>query len=113
MKIAVLSDSWVSKKIQQAFADENAEIIDIGKAENVQNIQNCVDLSLAIVDIGVMDADARYEQLKKSCNVPIVIALDNTTENWRRMLKIDADGFILRNSGPLEITARINAIRNR
>ncbi len=112
MNIAILNDAGVGLKIQNALTDNQKNLFAVVGLD-IKALANRLDLSMAIVDFSTRHAVSDCRYLRKSCDIPVVAALPDNDTSWKRLRRVDVDGFILRDAGPLEITARLNAILRR
>ncbi len=119
IKIVLVDDHQIVIDGLKALLSDHEEIEIVGEANNGQEvIRNCLDLNpdLLLIDIGmpVMDGITTCAYIKK--NHPEIKTLILTTfadrKNIRDMLKLDIDGYILKDSGKTVFIDAIRAVCN-
>ncbi|WP_433946869.1 response regulator transcription factor [Paenibacillus sp. SN-8-1] len=117
MKVVIVDDQEIVREGLKMILSLHKEIQIIGEASNGQELLNClVDLSpeVILMDIRmpVMDGITAAELVKKQCPDTKVIILTtfNDYEYIVRGLRSGVDGYLLKDSGSLEILSAIKAV---
>jgi len=114
MKILLYGYDKTIKRIKSCLEFSGALISLVnGGLDSVLAMNDGEGISMAILDVTAIDAQKSYEHIKKTWDVPVVLVLGKDEGDWSDIAKLDADGFLPRDLGDIEIVARIEAINRR
>ena len=114
MKILLYGYDKTIKRIKSCLEFSGALILLVnGGLESVLAMNDGEGIAMAILDVTAIDAQKSYEHIKKTWDVPVVLVLGKDEGDWSDIAKLDADGFLPRDLGDIEIVARIEAINRR
>jgi DNA-binding response OmpR family regulator len=114
MKILIYGFDKTLRRIKSSLEFSGAKTTMVsGGLENILAMNDGEGISMAILDVTAVDAQKSYEHIKKTWDIPVVLVLSQDESDWSEIAKLDADGYLPRDLGDIEIVARIEAINRR
>lgn len=114
MKILYYGHDKEIRRIKSCLEFSGAETLMVYSGlENITNIPDGEGISMAIVDVAAMDSHIVYDHIKKVWDIPVILLLSENEDDWNGVDELDADGYLHRNAGEIEIVARVEAVRRR
>ena len=114
MKILLYGYDKTTKRIKSCLEFSGALILLVnGGLESVLAMNDGEGIAMAILDVTAIDAQKSYEHIKKTWDIPVVLILGHDENDWSEITKLDADGYLPRDLGDIEIVARIEAVNRR
>lgn len=111
MRILVFGRSFVTHKIIETLHEENIDVTSIpdGFAEQIDFIEP-KEITLAILDCCAYQMDSVYELVNDNWLVPVVFIMNDRMENWKKVSRLNAIGFLPEVAGKRELRARLRGI---
>ncbi len=114
MKILYYGHSKEIRRVKSCLEFSGAETLMVYSGiDNVISLGEGEGLSMAIVDVPAVDSRLVYDHIKKLWDIPVILLLGDNADDWNGMDELDADGYLHRNAGEIEIVARVEAVRRR
>lgn len=113
MKALVYGQEKMYKKLAAQLSEEG---IDMKKADyQFYKTEYTADepYDLAIVDSGCETAGAACTYIRNEWDIPIILVVNPRQANWKGIVPMDADGYILEVQRDSEFTARARALLRR
>ncbi len=111
MRILVFGRLFITRKVITTLQEENIDVISIpdGFAEQIDLIEP-KEITLAVLDCCANQMDRVYERINNNWHIPVVFIMNDRMENWKKVSRLDAVGFLPEVAGKKELRARLRGI---
>jgi DNA-binding response OmpR family regulator len=113
LKILAFGSQIMLHRLTARVDKDEVSLTDCSEASAAENILGKEQFDMVIVDNLVKDAEAICQDVFDAAKVPVALMLRESGADWRKLRKLNVDGYLPDEAGSAELMARIKAFSRR
>jgi len=113
MRVLIVGSEITVKRLNRYLNNEEIELVNPYEVLEVKTALKKERFDLVVVDGLLKHADTACRNIKGLCRAPVVLLVDSSQADWKKLQSLGIDGYISRGSKGKELAVRLQAIARR
>jgi DNA-binding response OmpR family regulator len=113
MRVIIVGSEVNTIGLTHSLSTQGFEVVSLSEALDAELLPKQAASDVAVVDGSLKHADAACRNIMQLTKLPVVLLVDSKRTDWKKLLSLGVQGYILRDERRAELAARLMAVSRR